>query len=221
MTVMTRTSQCDNVNIAAQAIAGIPESRSTDWRRALPVLVAPGVSLRELRSSDAAALCDPLRAADVARFISPPPGTVTAFERFITWSLAEQRAGRGACFGIAVSGLELPVGLVQLRALEPGFSFAEWGVAIGRPFWGTGVFTRAARLLLEFAFDTLGVYRLEARVAVGNARANGALAKLGAVREATLRRSLECSGVWHDQALWSIVRDDWRRARAITVEAIH
>lgn len=221
---MTRTSHGDIVNVGnvgAQAVAGIPSSRTSDWRRALPVLVAPGVSLRELRSCDAAALCDPLRAVDVARFISPPPGTVTAFERFIAWSLAEQRAGRGACFGVTVSGLEPPIGIVQVRQLEPGFSFAEWGVAIGRPFWGTGVFARAARLLVEFAFDTLGVRRLEARVAVGNVRANGALAKLGAVREATLRRSVECNGVWHDQALWSIVRDDWRDARAVTVEAIH
>jgi RimJ/RimL family protein N-acetyltransferase len=46
--------------------------------------------------------------------------------------------------------------------------------------------------------------------------------KLGAVREAVLRRAFERHGAWHDQGLWAIARDEWRdqwRARPRT--AIH
>ena len=50
---------------------------------ALPVLAAGKVTLRELRLSDAAALLELLTTDEVARFISPPPTTVEAFERFI------------------------------------------------------------------------------------------------------------------------------------------
>ncbi len=48
-----------------------------------------------------------------------------------------------------------------------------------------------------------------------NGRGNGALAKIGAVKEAVLRRSFLRSGRHYDQALWSIVREDWRRAKAV------
>ena len=41
----------------------------------------------------------------------------------------------------------------------------------------------AAALTLRFAFESVGVNRMEARAAIKNGRGNGALAKIGAVRE--------------------------------------
>jgi len=186
-----------------------------DWRRCLPVLTAPGVTLRELRASDAPALLDLLAEAEVARFISPPPTSVDGFERFIGWARQERSAGRYVCLAVVPDGLETAVGLFQIRQLDPQFGLAEWGFALGRPFWGTGLFTAAGRMAVDFAFETLGVHRLEARAAVSNGRGNGALAKLGAVREGVLRRSFLRHGEYHDQALWSIVRGDWRQGRSI------
>jgi len=83
------------------------------------------------------------------------------------------------------------------------------------------VFLAGARLTIDFAFETVGVHRLEARAATENGRGNGALAKLGAIREATLRRSFLRNGRLHDQALWSIVREEWRRAKAVWGFSIH
>jgi RimJ/RimL family protein N-acetyltransferase len=54
------------------------------------------------------------------------------------------------------------------------------------------------------------VRRLEARSAVANGRGNGALQKLGAVREAVLQKSFLKDGCYYDQVLWSIVADEWR-----------
>jgi RimJ/RimL family protein N-acetyltransferase len=67
----------------------------------------------------------------------------------------------------------------------------------------------------------LGVHRLEARAAVENGRGNGALAKVGAVKEGVLRRSFLRGGRYIDQALWSIVREDWRQAKAVWGSIIH
>ena len=100
-----------------------------------------------------------------------------------------------------------------MRELEPGFGTAEWGFAIGSPFWGTGVFEEGAELMLDFAFDTLGVHRLEARAAVKNGRGNGALRKIGAVQEGVLRKSFQRNGEYLDQALYAILNDDWRVSR--------
>ncbi|HXH06281.1 MAG TPA: GNAT family N-acetyltransferase [Vicinamibacterales bacterium] len=194
---------------------------STDWRRTLPMLAGRRVVLRELRLADAPSLHAMLAAEEVARFISPPPSTVEGFERFIEWTLHRRAAGDCVCFGVVPEGWAHAVGIIQVRRLEPDFRTAEWGFALGQPFWGTGVFVDAAALVLEFAFETLGVERLEARAAVANGRGNGALAKVGATRECVLRRSFRRHGGYMDQVLWSILRSDWRRAKVVWSPRVH
>ena len=192
-----------------------PDAVSTDWRRQLAVLTGAGVTLRALRMSDAPALLALLTTEEVTRFISPPPTTVEGFEKFITWTVGEQEAGRYVCFAVVPKGCETAVGLFQVRQLDPSFATAEWGFALGSAFWGSGLFTQGAELVVDFAFDVVGVHRLEARAAVENGRGNGALRKIGAVQEGTLRKSFVRGGKHLDQALWSILDQDWYRAKAV------
>ena len=187
------------------------DSISSDWRNALPVLAGKKVRLRELAVTDAPALFAMLTPEEVSRFISPPPTTVAGFERFIMWAIAERAAGRYACFAVVPHGMQTAVGLFQVRQLEPGFATAEWGFALGSSFWGTGMFLDAAEMVLNFAIETVGVLRLEARAAVANGRGNGALRKLGAVQEGVLRRSFLKNGEFLDQMLWSILGEEWRQ----------
>jgi len=208
------------IHMSAHVPTGMPVP-ATDWRDSLPVLAAGSVSLRELRISDAPALLALLSAEEVARFISPPPTTVEGFGRFIAWTHSERAAGRYVCFAVVPAGLETAIGIFQVRQLVPGFETGEWGFALGSSFWGTGVFMDAAKATIEFAFETIGVVRLEARAAVPNGRGNGALAKIGAVREAVLRKSFLRRGQYMDQALWSILRQDWRQSKAVWGSAIH
>src|SRR5262249_19280462 len=94
------------------------------------------------------------------------------------------------------------------------FGVAEWGFALGFAFWGSGIFMDAARLVLDFAFDSIGVHRMEAKAAVMNGRGNGAMQKLGMVQEATLRRSFLRNGVYLDQVCWALLADAWRELKA-------
>jgi len=75
-------------------------------------------------------------------------------------------------------------------------------------------------MTLDFAFECAAIHRLEARAAVENARGNGVLRKLGAVQEGRLRRSLLKDGRYLDQFMWSIVENDWMRARGICGEVV-
>jgi len=195
--------------------ASTTEATTSDWRNALPVLAGKKVTLRELEVSDAAPLFAILTAEEVSRFISPPPPTVEGFERFIEWARAERAAGRYACFVVVPHGMRTAVGLFQVRQLEPGFATAEWGFALGSAFWGTGMFVDGAEMIVNFAIESLGVGRLEARAAVANGRGNGALRKLGAVQEGVLRRSFLKNGQFLDQMLWSILSEEWRQAKAV------
>jgi RimJ/RimL family protein N-acetyltransferase len=183
---------------------------STDWRASLPVLAGGQVVLRELRASDAPSLFALLTSEEVARFISPPPESVEEFERFIAWTLRQRVAGAYVCFAVTLRGFDTAIGIFQVRAAGSDFRTAEWGFALGSTFWGTGVFQESAELVLEFVFDTLETYRLEARAAVRNGRGNGALLKLGAVQEALLRKSFFRNGQHLDQVLYTILESDWR-----------
>ena len=183
---------------------------TSDWQRALPVLRGARVVLRELRASDAPSLFAMLSADEVARFISPPPTSLSGFEQFIAWTLRQRSAGTYACFAVTVRGYDTAIGIFQMRQIDADFRTAEWGFAIGSPFWGTGVFREGADLMLDFAFETVGVYRLEARASVQNGRGNGALRKIGAVKEAILRKSFLRNGEQVDQALYAILEDEWR-----------
>ena len=180
----------------------------------LPLLTCRRATLRDLRPADAPALLRLLTTEEVTRFISPPPTSVEGFERFVTWAHAQRAAGHYMCFAVVPHGGETAAGIIQVRQLEEGFGTAEWGFVIGPAFWGTGLFVEAAELVLAFAFDSVGVHRLEARTAVANGRGNGALRKLGARREAILRASFCRGGRRLDQILWSILDEDWRRAKA-------
>jgi len=187
-----------------------PPVVSSDWRGGLPTLAGEQVVLRELRLADAHSLFALLTTEEVSRFISPPPSSVEGFERFIAWTHRQRAAGAYVCFAVTLRGYDTAIGIFQVRQLDARFETAEWGFAIGSAFWGTGVFQEGAELVLDFTFETLAVHRLEARAAVQNGRGIGALIKLGAVREAILRKSFLKDGRYFDQVLYTILEEDRR-----------
>lgn len=192
-----------------------PATVINDWRSGLPVLTGNTVTLRELRADDAPALFAALTSEQVARFISPPPATIEGFGRFINWAIRQREAGQYVCFAVVPQGSDTAIGIFQVRSLEPAFGTAEWGFAVASEFWGSGIFVDGAKLIIDFAFRTLRVHRLEARAAVQNGRGNGALRKLGAVQEGVLRRSFLKNGEYLDQALWTILADEWLQAKTV------
>lgn len=202
---------------AGVAAAGV----SIDWRKGLPTFKLATCTLREVQLEDAASLMAHLTTEDVSRFILPPPHAVEGFESYIAKAHRDREAGQYACFAVVPDGMADAVGVFQLRQLEQGFATAEWGFAMGSAFWGAGLFIQCAKQVLEFAFETVGVQRLEARAAVMNGRGNGALRKIGAVQEGVLRRSFKRHGQFFDQVLWSVLAEDWRLQRSARRGRVH
>jgi ribosomal-protein-alanine N-acetyltransferase len=218
VTPITRRARAAFLPSAAEILEPVrvvPVPAEAGWREALPELTGRYVRLRELVASDAVGLHALLTAPAVVRAINEPPPTVDAFERFVATMRAGRESGAGVCFGIVPANAASAVGLIQVRQLEPTFSTAEWGFALGAPYWGTGLFVDSARLALDFIFDVLGVHRLEARAALVNGRGNGVLRKLGATQELVLRRAFRLNGDALDQALWTLLDTEWRDARLV------
>ena len=140
---------------------------------------------------------------------------------FIAEAHIDRLRGNSFCYGIVPDGYEDAMGIIEVRQLEPGFGSAEWGFAIGSPFWGSGLFLESAKAVINFSFSVAGVHRLEARSIASNERGNAALRKVGALQEGILRRSFHRNGRFFDQILWSILKDDWILARPPAAHPFH
>ncbi len=192
-----------------------------DWRADLPVLTARGAVLREPAVSDLGALVDLLSLTDASRFGLDEAVSDRAVQDFIARAQRLRAAGQSFTFVVATSAGRPIVGLVHVRQLDPAFEAGEWDATLQPSARGTSVFLEVARLVGSFAFGSVGVRRLEARVLLQNGRANGALRKLGAVQEGILRRSVRRGGEYCDQVLWSVLKEDWTDHWVSTAPRVH
>jgi RimJ/RimL family protein N-acetyltransferase len=194
---------------------------TSTWRTELPTLAGRSVTLREVAMHDLAALVDLLSAGDSTRFGNDGPVSDVVVQDLIDRAVRDRAAGHAFTYTITLTASRTLVGLVQVRQLDPAFEAAEWECTIAPSSRGTGVFLDAARLVGSFTFGTIGTHRLEARVLLQNGRANGALRKLGAAQEGVLRRSIRRGGNYFDQALWSMLKDEWGDHWVSTAPRVH
>jgi RimJ/RimL family protein N-acetyltransferase len=81
---------------------------------------------------------------------------------------------------------------------------------------GKGYASEAVRLLLHYAFDTLGKHRMVAITDAKNAPSIALLERLGMRREGHFIQNVWFKGAWGDECLYAMLRDEWLRA-AVTV----
>ena len=180
------------------------------WTDRLPRLRGDVTTLREVDASDVYTLFTLFSDPVVTAYMAPPPPTLAKFAGFVEWSHREREQGYGLCFGIVPDGMTAAVGILQVRSLDSTLSSAEWGFVLSAHFWSTGVFSDATNVLLEFAFKTMHVNRLEARIALRNRRAHAAVQKMGAQFESTLATSSP-KGIPRDpEFVWTLYEHNWR-----------
>ena len=100
-----------------------------------------------------------------------------------------------------------------MTGLHPADSY-EFGYWLGKPFWGFGYATEAARRLVIYAFETLGVDTVHAGWFADNPASGHVLAKLGARHNGSKMRECRARGedvLCHDMLL---TRADFLRKQA-------
>lgn len=78
----------------------------------------------------------------------------------------------------------------------------------GVRFAGQGYMTEALEQVIPFAFNKLGLHRLEAACIPHNVRSIRLLEKAGFQREGLLRSYLKINGMWQDHLLFSLLESD-------------
>jgi ribosomal-protein-alanine N-acetyltransferase len=169
------------------------------------------IQLRRLTSDDAAALL--AFATENRSFLEQwEPEREDAFFTLdaqiadVDASAADEAADRRYQFGV-FAGDEL-VGRIALSQVVRGvFQNAYLGYSIGERWNGQGFATEAVGLVLAFAFDELGLHRVQAAVMPRNAASIRVLEKNGFREEGYAVGYLSINGVWEDHRIFARTRD--------------
>ena len=106
------------------------------------------------------------------------------------------------------------IGNIDLRAVQPENRASMLGVMIGeRDCWSQGYGADAIQTLLGFAFDEMNLNRVELHVFAKNERAIACYLKCGFVEEVRLRQAIYKRGVYADQLVMGVLRDEFEASR--------
>ena len=100
-------------------------------------------------------------------------------------------------------------GSCLLFGYEEEHQRAELGYGIGKEYWGQGLAKEAVTRTINYAFDELGLRRLDARVDPRNTSSCGLLLNLGFTLEGCLRERQYLKGELVDVNLFGLLRSEW------------
>jgi RimJ/RimL family protein N-acetyltransferase len=108
------------------------------------------------------------------------------------------------------------VGWTSFLDISPNDARVEIGsTAYDARVWGSQVNPETKLLLLTYAFETLGMGRVQLKTDIRNHRSQQAITRLGAEFEGVLRRyQRRGDGTVRDTVMFSITAQDWPRVKA-------
>lgn len=136
--------------------------------------------------------------------------TRSSFLRRLRRQIAEWRDDEGYSFLAFDRASDALVGGIGLSNVRRGVAqTATLGYWVGAPFARQGYIGEATRLVVEFAFNQLGLHRVEAACLPTNQPSRGLLEKTGFQHEGYARGYLRIDGAWRDHVLYAVLRTDW------------
>jgi RimJ/RimL family protein N-acetyltransferase len=102
------------------------------------------------------------------------------------------------------------VGATGINQLEKAALRANLGYWLRASAHGRGYATMATKLIARWAFESLGLERIEIVAATGNLPSQRVAERVGATREAIARNRLRVHGVQHDAVVFSLIPADLR-----------
>jgi ribosomal-protein-alanine N-acetyltransferase len=102
------------------------------------------------------------------------------------------------------------VGEVSLGSVQRGpFQSAFVGYWIDQAYAGQALVPEAVVVILRFAFEELGLHRVEAAIVPRNGRSRRVADKLGMREEGVSTRFLQIRGIWEDHVRYAITAEEW------------
>ena len=104
-----------------------------------------------------------------------------------------------------------PIGTIGLYGIKPEDFRAVLGADLLKEFWGQGYMTEAARALLDYGFREMNLNRIQASADADNEKSLALIRRLGFTCEGTMRQKDFYKGAFHDDVVFSLLREEWLR----------
>lgn len=102
------------------------------------------------------------------------------------------------------------IGFTGIHGINWRLRLGTTGTVIGeKDAWGKGYGSDSMRVRTRFAFETLGLHRLQSEARIDNVASQRALEKTGYKREGIARKKLFWEGKWFDTVLYGILDEDY------------
>ena len=176
-----------------------------------PTLLSARLRLRPFDDADTDDLFALHSNPSVLRYWDAPPWNDRGRAvRFITTCREMAVEGTGARLAVDLLAEGAFIGWCGLQRWNPEYRSASLGYCYGDAAWGHGYATEAAGALLQWAFDSLDLNRVQAEVDTRNGASARVLEKLGFLREGTLREDCIVDGEVSDSWVYGLLRREWR-----------
>jgi ribosomal-protein-alanine N-acetyltransferase len=161
------------------------------------------VHLRQLGAADRAAfLAAVVRSRRLHHPWTQAPDTPESFDAYAKRSPTRRH------FGVFRNQDDALAGVVALGQIFRGrFGNAYLGYFAFTPHAGKGYLREGIDLVTRYAFDTLGLHRVQASIQPGNARSIALIRACGFRLEGTAPRYLHIDDGWRDHLLWTLLAD--------------
>ena len=102
------------------------------------------------------------------------------------------------------------VGVVNLSQIFYGeFQNAYLSYYVDVDFAGQGLMLEGVGLAIDYAFQTLGLHRLEANIQPENKKSINLIERLGFCQEGFSKKYLKINGEWKDHERWALIAENW------------
>ena len=155
------------------------------------------------------------------RRLAGQPDVVESKDAFAARCSARSREwqlGTGYGFGIFTEHDEL-AGEINLSSVQRGpFQNAYVGYWIDEKRAGKGYTPEAVVAVCRYAFEELGLHRLQIAIIPRNRASGRVVEKLGFREEGVALRYLEINGVWEDHVRYGVTAEEWDARRDELIE---
>lgn len=177
----------------------------------MPRLIGSRVMLREYQSEDFASIRSWVNDAQITRYLSTrfwAPQTTVDTQEFLSRMMQSSHNAFNYVIADAQDGRY--IGQLDMFRVDWRLRQGEIGMVIaGAEDRGRGYGTEALELLAAFAFNSLGLERIELEVHMENAAALRCYQKAGFTQEGVKRHAYYNDGRFADLGMMSILREDW------------
>jgi RimJ/RimL family protein N-acetyltransferase len=178
--------------------------------RTQPTLTTERLVLRPFTVDDAPAVEALVSQRDIAAttLTIPHPYPAGGSVAWIEKHADEFERGVGVVFAVALREDGRLVGAIGLD-LAMEHLRAEIGYWVGKPYWGNGYATEAARGLLRYAFGDLGLRKVVAHYMTRNPASGAVMKKIGMKLEGHLRDHILKWGAFEDLDVYAILSHEF------------